>query len=188
MRDPHRVDGGRDGQAIGTLGVERARDGEKRPRQVLLSPIQRRLDHELVATQRAEADEVQHPCAAQDHAEGGEADCVCRSGEHRDDCAEDPRDLEPGLEPRERPALLGVGSKALREAVEQARLTLRSPQRPRRKPKRPVRQRGAQQVSVTVSIGVAGGGGRGTTPQGLLKTADKALYRAKRNGRNQVAR
>ena len=118
VRDPDRVDGGRDGQAIGALCVERTRDREQRPGQVLLSPIQRRLDHELVATQRTKADEVEAARAAQDHAEGGEADRVARPGEYRDERADDPRDLEPGLEPRERPALLGVGSKALREAVE----------------------------------------------------------------------
>ena len=43
----------------------------------------------------------------------------------------------------------------------------------------------AQQVPVTISIGVAASGG-GDTPDVLLKRADQALYRAKRDGRNRV--
>jgi two-component system cell cycle response regulator len=43
----------------------------------------------------------------------------------------------------------------------------------------------ARQVPVTISIGVAASGG-GDTPEVLLKRADQALYRAKRDGRNRV--
>jgi diguanylate cyclase (GGDEF)-like protein len=41
-------------------------------------------------------------------------------------------------------------------------------------------------LSVTVSIGVASSGKRGSDPQVVLQAADKALYRAKANGRNRV--
>ena len=41
---------------------------------------------------------------------------------------------------------------------------------------------------MTVSIGVAERNDRYGTPGDVLKAADKALYRAKRKGRNQVSR
>jgi len=41
-------------------------------------------------------------------------------------------------------------------------------------------------VSVTVSIGVAEPGGRDHGSEQVIKAADKALYRAKESGRNQV--
>jgi two-component system cell cycle response regulator len=44
----------------------------------------------------------------------------------------------------------------------------------------------ATQLPVTISIGVAASQA-GDTPEVLLKRADQALYRAKRDGRNRVA-
>ena len=41
-------------------------------------------------------------------------------------------------------------------------------------------------IKLTLSIGVAEYPGHGSTGQDLIKAADKALYRAKRAGRNQV--
>jgi two-component system cell cycle response regulator len=41
--------------------------------------------------------------------------------------------------------------------------------------------------SITVSIGVATAGPEDRTPDLLIERADKALYRAKRNGRNRFA-
>jgi two-component system cell cycle response regulator len=46
---------------------------------------------------------------------------------------------------------------------------------------------GGPRLTVTVSIGVASLVNSGDTPQALLKRADDALYRAKRDGRNRVA-
>ncbi|HVU22287.1 MAG TPA: diguanylate cyclase, partial [Rhizomicrobium sp.] len=41
-------------------------------------------------------------------------------------------------------------------------------------------------LSITVSIGIASSEGPSDTSEGLLRRADQALYRAKRNGRNRV--
>ncbi len=45
---------------------------------------------------------------------------------------------------------------------------------------------GAKTIPVTISIGIAGLRGRDDTAAAMLKRADKALYRAKRDGRNRV--
>jgi two-component system cell cycle response regulator len=47
-------------------------------------------------------------------------------------------------------------------------------------------QQGARSVPVTLSIGIAALRGRDDTAVSLLKRADQALYRAKRDGRNRV--
>jgi GGDEF domain-containing protein len=47
-------------------------------------------------------------------------------------------------------------------------------------------EKAAAPLSVTVSIGVATSGKRETDPDVVLQAADKALYRAKDNGRNRV--
>ncbi|HLZ39635.1 MAG TPA: GGDEF domain-containing protein [Candidatus Sulfotelmatobacter sp.] len=49
-----------------------------------------------------------------------------------------------------------------------------------------VQQKPLPPLSVTVSIGVATSAKRDSDPEALLKAADKALYRAKENGRNRV--
>ena len=47
-------------------------------------------------------------------------------------------------------------------------------------------QQGANSLNVTISIGIASLGGEGDTAAAMLKRADTALYRAKRDGRNRV--
>jgi two-component system cell cycle response regulator len=47
-------------------------------------------------------------------------------------------------------------------------------------------QQGEQTIPVTISIGIAALRGRDDSAAGLLKRADQALYRAKRDGRNRV--
>jgi|NGEPerStandDraft_6_1074524.scaffolds.fasta_scaffold00624_8 diguanylate cyclase (GGDEF)-like protein len=76
---------------------------------------------------------------------------------------------------------------SLRAAVAVSGFVLRSPDRPARRPKNaaPRREPGTT-IAVTVSIGIADRAGRLTTPEEVVKTADKALYRAKRGGRNRV--
>lgn len=45
---------------------------------------------------------------------------------------------------------------------------------------------GEFQINTRLSIGVAGFPGHATTPEGLIQAADRALYEAKRQGRNRV--
>jgi GGDEF domain-containing protein len=76
----------------------------------------------------------------------------------------------------------------LRKEVASSGFAIRSGRRPRRKPKKlRSRKSPAKRVSVTISIGAAWPGSRNTTPNEVLKAADKALYRAKKQGRNRVA-
>ena len=79
---------------------------------------------------------------------------------------------------------------ALREVIESYRLALRATDRPK-KAKGGKRQRGGWRgrnaVSVTVSIGVAGRNDRLAIPQAVIEAADRALYRAKDQGRNRVS-
>lgn len=79
----------------------------------------------------------------------------------------------------------------LREEIAEYRLTLRNAERPKNgkegKTQRGGRS-GAPHVSVTISIGVAERGENLTTPEDVIKAADRALYKAKNRGRNQVCR
>lgn len=83
--------------------------------------------------------------------------------------------------------------KEVRRSVEESSFTLRSWRRPRKKPVDPGAWRGGgkqepKRLSVTVSIGVADSTTKGSSPEAVLKKADRALYRAKESGRNQVAK
>jgi len=80
-----------------------------------------------------------------------------------------------------------------RRSVEDAAFTLRSWRRPRKKPVDPGAWRGIgkqmpKRLSVTVSIGVADSAGNDPSPEAVLRKADQALYRAKKAGRNRVAK
>jgi diguanylate cyclase (GGDEF)-like protein len=74
----------------------------------------------------------------------------------------------------------------VRRAIEAASFTLRSPDRPATRPESPKPASDRRRITVTVSIGVAGTDGQGTTPNEVVRSADEALYRAKRRGRNRV--
>jgi GGDEF domain-containing protein len=80
---------------------------------------------------------------------------------------------------------------ALRKNVESYNVALRASDRPT-KGKGAKRRRGGwrgkRSVSVTISIGVAERSERLGTPVEVIQAADRALYRAKERGRNQVSR
>lgn len=78
----------------------------------------------------------------------------------------------------------------VRKSIEEYRMALRSDDRPK-DPKQGEGKRGSRgsctEVSVTISIGVAESGEGQGSPAEVMKAADKALYRAKNKGRNQVS-
>jgi diguanylate cyclase (GGDEF)-like protein len=80
-----------------------------------------------------------------------------------------------------------------RRDVEAATFTLRNKRRPRKKPVDAgswnfANARKPSLLSVTVSIGVADSTGSDLEPEAVLMKADRALYRAKKAGRNRVSK
>ncbi|PYP01776.1 MAG: GGDEF domain-containing protein [Gemmatimonadetes bacterium] len=76
---------------------------------------------------------------------------------------------------------------ALRQTVEDTRFILRARFRSKKKKEKVLTDRGpGQRVPVTISIGVAETNERHTKSDQVVKAADRALYRAKEGGRNQV--
>lgn len=74
----------------------------------------------------------------------------------------------------------------LRENIAESRFKLRNKDR-RSGVKKKTKQAG-KNVSVTISIGVANRSERSPTPHDVVISADKALYRAKNQGRNRVCK
>lgn len=75
----------------------------------------------------------------------------------------------------------------LREAVASKKFTLRKQER-RNKSKKASKKTNQRNVSVTISIGYAEKSNKASTPSAVLKASDKALYRAKKKGRNCISK
>lgn len=78
----------------------------------------------------------------------------------------------------------------LRQDIAERRFAVRAPGRPKGKAKaKGAASKGAaasRGLAVTVSIGVAERSDANATPERVLKSADKALYRSKKAGRNRI--
>lgn len=74
----------------------------------------------------------------------------------------------------------------LREAIANTPFVVRGAKRPKKKPEKTKRGNN-KEVTITISIGAAERKGENTSAQAVIKASDKALYRAKRGGRNRVA-
>jgi GGDEF domain-containing protein len=82
-----------------------------------------------------------------------------------------------------------AGLDALRQAIKDRSFVIRGMDRPAKKPeleKNPVAAGDRDRISVTVSIGAARTSAKYLTPFDVMAAADKALYRAKKDGRNRV--
>lgn len=78
---------------------------------------------------------------------------------------------------------------AVRVAVADAKFVVRQTPRPKKKDGAARRGKGSrsqQQLQVTISVGAAGSTRASKDVAAVIKAADKAMYRAKGNGRNQV--
>jgi diguanylate cyclase (GGDEF)-like protein len=75
----------------------------------------------------------------------------------------------------------------VRKAVEETRFIIRGRNRPREKPENPKKIRGSRKkAKITISVGLAERNDKYITPELVIKAADKALYKAKKAGRNRI--
>ncbi len=110
---------------------------------------------------------AQVPGGGQAYRYGGEEFAVIFAGRNAEECV-------PDLD-------------ELRQAVEDTRFILRARFRSKKKKEKVLTDRGpGERVPVTISIGVADENNRSIKWEQVVKAADRALYRAKEGGRNQV--
>jgi diguanylate cyclase (GGDEF)-like protein len=76
----------------------------------------------------------------------------------------------------------------LRETIAHSEFVIRGKDRPKNKPAKPKSTQPVKKISVTVSIGAAEKNRPLEKAEEVLKEADKALYRAKKKGRNCVCK
>lgn len=77
----------------------------------------------------------------------------------------------------------------VREEIANLDFVIRGPGRPRKRPDKPrPRRRRATRAHIRVSAGVAERNRRNSAPEDVLRAADKALYKAKSQGRNRVCK
>jgi len=86
-----------------------------------------------------------------------------------------------------------IALEELRETIAGRPFIVRGTARPKKRPKKPKKQRKdlmgtRKKLKITVSIGVAHSKPERRKPNDVLKAADKALYKAKRGGRNRVCK
>ncbi len=78
---------------------------------------------------------------------------------------------------------------AVRKEIGALDFVIRAPGRPRKRPDTPrPRRRKPRRTHITVSAGAAERNNRNSGPEDVLRAADKALYKAKQTGRNQVCK
>lgn len=76
---------------------------------------------------------------------------------------------------------------ALRNKIASKPFIVRNKKRPKDKPgQKPKKSDSTQELNVTVSIGVAEKQAKHSSTQDIMKSADNALYKAKKKGRNRV--
>ncbi len=90
------------------------------------------------------------------------------------------------LYPRKRKNQVYPHLERLRMRIANSNFTLRSTNRPPRKPKHPVPPENPKRLSITVSIGAAQREDHYDKPEDVIRRADEALYTAKEAGRNRV--
>ncbi len=75
----------------------------------------------------------------------------------------------------------------VRTLIASRTFSIRSPKRPKKRPDQATaRKKNPPQAKLTISIGAAGPSARRPESDDVLRAADKALYRAKRAGRNRL--
>ena len=76
-----------------------------------------------------------------------------------------------------------------REEIAALDFAIRAPGRPRKRPDAPRQaRRKPRRTRITVSAGAAERNNRNSGPEDVLRASDKAMYRAKQAGRNQVCK